>query len=208
MIKCISKPITSTIINNKKDYYKLKSKIKNNDIIAASDGSYKKLSDLAGAGFYISTPMGNITGHQNLGKQSNNFGEWWAYCTILRILYKLEAHHKHERIILLTDSEIIYKTIQNNLNNTTYPNMADYAKKIINIFNNNNCQIITIKVKSHIGLFENEEADKQANLAVDKGTLPNPLNDFPFFQNLNLDCHYSQCDNNKLKYIISKNSIF
>ena len=86
--------------------------------------------------------------------------------------------------------------------------MANYAKKIINLFKIYKCEIITIKVKSHIGLYENEIADEQANLAVDKGKFPEKLKEFPHFPNINLDCHYSQCDNSKLKSIINRNYVF
>ena len=86
--------------------------------------------------------------------------------------------------------------------------MAKYDIKIIKKFKTYHSDIITMKIKSHIELKANEEADRLANLATETNHPPSKLKNSPYFSNLKLDCHYSQCDNNNLKYIISRNSIF
>ena len=99
--------------------------------ICANDGAKRKLINEAGSGFMINTPKGKITGHQNLGDHQNNYAEWWSFCTILLIINTLKLSEISEKIIIMTDSEIIYKTIMGNTTNTSFPNMLKFATKII-----------------------------------------------------------------------------
>ena len=99
--------------------------------------------------------------HQGIGRQTINFAEITAIKTAFKIIERLNISDI-ERIIVLTDSEIVMTSIwKGNLCLNEYTHTRDWIyNKLITY------KAITIKIPSHlpIPIIENDIADRLANI--------------------------------------------
>ena len=155
------------------EWYNNHQMLNNNDIIAATDSSYK--NGKTGIGIYIKNKNKIYKFSQGLGSIDNHYGELFAIRKALQILKDTNIANPNQRLFIMTDS------LNNFLPLITTPKNPQKKIKDYKLWKETQSQIqnmnaILIKIKSHTKPTQ-QYFNEQADILADQGRT-NPNNDY------------------------------
>jgi ribonuclease HI len=136
-------------------------------IIAHIDGGARGNPGPAGFGVYIQDAQGKVIGEisEFLGHQTNNYAEYSALLAALE--YAID--HGHSVLHVVSDSELLVKQIRGEyrVRNPELKQLYDRAQVLI-------AQLEHFEIR-HVLRERNQNADRLANLAMDRGMNRTPV---------------------------------
>ncbi|MCP4989520.1 MAG: hypothetical protein GY928_26745, partial [Colwellia sp.] len=177
-----------------RQYIQNELKLKDNDIIVATDSSHDKTTELTGMGIFIKDKDIFHNYAEPLGTVSNNFGELFAICKSDWLIKKLKINTNNRRIIIMTDSLCSFCPLitppKNIKKQIKFPRLFTQTQRKLK-----EMKAILWKIKSHTkkinisanyfgGIPRDQPHNSFADKLADKGRLhPNNKQGIPHYMN-------------------------